>query len=162
MRAISVRLNENPEIARLIFVNPILALEDLDVELTAEVKQHIMDALRFPARIRERKADLEQKLGDAIAELGLQARLPLSPSTRWRLLFDKLELEPLEEDSETPGRLAVGRTAAYAEHHPVAAMLADYERVRRGVLVFQSKASYQAFKRGDKVHAWVERVTFDV
>ena len=100
--------------------------------------------------------------GDAIAELGLRTRLPLSPPTRWRLLFDALELEPLEEDSGTPGHLPVGRTAAYAELHPVAAMLAEYERVRRGVLVFQSKASYQAFKRGEKVHAWVERVTFDV
>ncbi len=162
VRAISKRLNENPDIARLVFVNPILALQDLDVELTADVKKHIMEALRFPPRLRERKAVLEQELHGDIGELGVRMRLPLSPAQRGRLLFEVLSLEPLKEDAGSPGRLPPGRTPAYAELHPVVAKLAEYERVRQGSVVFQSKTSYQAFKRGEKVHAWLDRVTFDV
>lgn len=162
MRAISRRLNDNPDIARLVFVNPILALQDIDVELTAEVKRHVMDALRFPPLLRERKAELEKELPAELRELGIRARLPLSPAERGHLLFEVLELEPLPGDARMRRRLPPGRAARYADQHPLVAKLAEYEQVRQGSLLFQSKANYRAFKRGEKQYAWIDRVTFDV
>ena len=162
MRAIVTRLNENPDLARLVFVNPVLVLQDLGVDLSSEAKQHVMDALRFPPRIREQTAALQQELRRELDELGIKARLPLSTAHRAHLLFNVLQLEPRAEDAGTVERLAPGRTADYADAHPLVAKLAEYERIRRGALLFQSRASYEAFKRGDADYPWIDRVTFDV
>lgn len=162
IRAISRRFNERPEIARLVFVNPILALEDIGVELGPDAKQHVMDALRFPPRLRERRAKLERELPEELGALGVSGKLPLTARRRAQLLFRVLELEPAGEDAKDLTRLDARRLTAYAGQHPVVEKLAQYERAQRGAIVFQSRASYEAFKRGDKRHPWIKTIRFDV
>jgi hypothetical protein len=162
IRAISRRLNDRPEIARLVFVNPILALEDVGVELSQEAKQHVIDALRFPPRLRERRARLERELPEELAALGVSGKLPLTAKRRAELLFTVLELEPAVEDARDPTRLDARRMTAYATRHPLVEKLARYEQAQRGAIVFQSRASYEAFKRGDKRHPWIRSIRFNV
>ncbi len=162
IRRISRRLDDRPEIAPLLFVNPILALRDVGVELSPDMRRHVMDALRFPPRLRERTAALEQELGTELERLGLSPRLPLTPKRRADLLFRKLELEPLADDAADPSRLEPARTRAYAQADPLVAKLADFERLRQGSLVFQPRAVYDAYKRGDRQHRWVRSVRFNV
>lgn len=162
IRRISRRLDEHPDIAPLLFVNPVLALRDVGVELSPDMRRHVMDALRFPPRLRERTAALEQELGDDLRRLGVPAKLPLTPKRRADLLFRELELEPLEDDAGDPSRLDPGRTRAYARADPLVGKLAEFERLRQGSLVFQPRAVYEAYKRGDRQHRWVRSVRFNV
>lgn len=162
IRAISRRFNERPEIARLVFVNPILALEDIGVELGPDVKQHVLDALRFPPRLRERRAKLERELPEELAALGVSGKLPLTARRRAQLLFDVLALEPEDEDAKDVTRLDARRLTVYAAQHAIVEKLARYEHARRGAIVFQGRATYEAFKRGDKRHPWIKTIRFDV
>ena len=54
MRQICRRLDAHPALSRLIFINPILVLEDVGVELSPQVRDHVMQALRFPPKRRSR------------------------------------------------------------------------------------------------------------
>jgi len=162
IRAINERLNANPEIARLVLVNPILALEDVGVEIAPEVKEHIMEALRFPPALEKRKGELEAHLHAEFARLGFKASLPLSVEQRAELLFGKLQLAPREPDDPRPSAVPSNRTRAYARHHPLAASLAEYERLRQGALVFQPREVYQAHKAGEKRQRWIKSVRFNI
>ncbi len=162
IRAINKRFNDQPEVARLLLVNPILALEDVGVQLASDVKQHIMDTLRFPPKLMERKARLEMELKEELSRLDVPSDLPLNGTVRARLLFRVLKLEPLVEDAQDTSRLETKRTRAYASHHPLVAKLAEYERVRQGGLVFHTREIYEAFKSGTRRHRWIKSVRFKV
>lgn len=162
IRAVSTRFNDNPELARLLLVNPILALEDVGVEMTREMKDHIMDSLRFPKRLVEKKERLEAELRAELQELGLPAEFPLTAEARAHLLFTVLKLPPLPEDACSPDQIESRRARFYARRHPLVAKLADYERARQGAAVFRSKEQYEAYKSGQKRHNWVKSVRFNV
>jgi len=162
MRAICERLNAQPDIARLVFVNPILALEDVGVSLEPEAKQHIMDALRFPPKLQKRKAELAAELTEAFAREGVTAKFPLTSKQRAHLVFRTLAIAPLAEDGQAPDSLASERLGAYAQAHPLAAKLAEYERLDRGRMIFQPRKTYDLYKSGQKRHRWIKSVRFKI
>lgn len=162
MRKISQRLNANPEIARRLLVNPILAFQEVGIELSAEVKQHIVDALRFPPGLERRKQQLEANLREEFARIGFDASLPLKAEQRAELLFGVLKLPPLGLETARSSALAANRTRAYARHHPLVAKLAEYERLRQGGLVFQPRDVYEAHKSGKRRQHWIKTVRFKV
>ncbi len=162
MRAISTRLNDNPELARLILVNPILAFEDAGVQMTSEVKQHIMDTLRFPKRLMERKAQLETEIGDALGCLDMNVKLPLNEQQRADLVFRILKVRPLAGEPQEFERISSKRARLYRKSHPLLDKLAEYERLRQGGLVFQSRETYDKYKAGLRRHHWVKSVRFKV
>jgi hypothetical protein len=162
MRAICERFNAQPEIARLVFVNPVLALQDVGVQLEPEAKQHIMDALRFPPRLQKRKAELAEELVKEFAREGIKTQLPLSPEQRAELLFRVMRIPPLPADAGTSHELAADRVIHYAKAHPLAAKLAEYETLHRGRLIFQPRETYEAYKSGKKRHRWIKSVRFKI
>ena len=162
IREICTRFNDNPDLARLVLVNPILALEDVGVKLSPEAKKHIMDTLRFPARLEERKEELEAELKGELKRLKFHAELPLTPDRRAELLFQVLKLEPAENDTCDLSRLDSYRTRAYSRKHPLVAKLAEYERIRQGGLIFHTRESYEAYKSGRRKHHWVKAVRFKI
>jgi hypothetical protein len=162
MRAISNRLNDSPELARMLLVNPILALEDAGVELTPEVKEHIMDSLRFPPSLVKRREELELELHDELSALGVPYRLPLSGKQRADLMFRVLKLASHETDALETTEIGSKRIRAYSRQHPLVAKLAEYERLRQGRLIFFPRKTYEAYKAGLKRQNWIKAVKFKV
>lgn len=160
IRAINQRFNEHPEIARLIFVNPVLALEDIGIELSQPAKEHIVNALRFPRLQRERIARLEEEIQSEFQRRGLTHQLPLTDATRAQLLFTSLRLRPVGPDGDDPSQVPWGRTGEYVKHDPLVAKLAEYERARQGSLIFHPRATYEEFKAGTRQHRWLKAVRF--
>ena len=159
---ISRRMNANPEIARLVLVNPVLAFQDVGVRLSPVVQRHIMQTLRFPKRLTERRERLEAELHRELEALDLPGELPLTPQQRAHLLFGVLKIEPLQEDACQPYEIDQKRMRAYARRHPLVRKLADYDRVRQGGLVFYPKEVYKAYKEGRRQHAWLRSFRFKV
>lgn len=162
IREISTRLNNNPDLARLVFVNPILAFEDVGVQLSPEMKRHIMDRIRFPPKLKEKIARLEQELKDELAQLHVKAELPLTPERRAELLFKVLQVQPLDPDKANAARLESNRTKEYKRLHPLIAKLAEYERSRQGSLIFHPRERYEDYKAGRRKHRWIKSVRFKV
>lgn len=159
MRAICERINANPELARLVLVNAILAFEDAGVEMSQEVKSHIRKTLRRPAKLEERKARLEKEIraeyGDLVGE-----SLQQDACERARFLFETLGLEcRREEDAEEVG---LRRMRAYVDEHPLLPKLLEYQRAARGGFILHPRASYNQFKAGERRHRWVKAVRFKV
>jgi hypothetical protein len=160
MREINRRFNENPDLARLLIVNPILALGDIGVKLNTEMRHHIMDTFRFPPRVRKRKERLEAELNKELPKLISRPKLPLTGKQRAELVFRVLKLKPHKEDSINQAELESNRTRFYASQHPIVAKLAEYERVRQGSLIFHTRETYEDFKSGKKKHRWLKAVRF--
>ncbi len=160
IRNINRRFMEHPDIGRMLIVNPILALEDLGVQLSDEIKQHIMNSLRFPKSLQERRRKLETELHEEMARLGKPYTLPLNATQRADLLFGALHLAPQGEDAVDQSCLSPQRTRCYKRQHPLAAKLAEYERVRQGALVFHTRQTYEDYKAGRKQHRWLKAVHF--
>ena len=159
-RAICRRFNDNPELARLVLVNPILAMEDAGVVISAEMKEHIMHRLRFPPKLEERIKRLETELAGELKALGFSPELPLSAEDRARLLHDVLKVPPEPEQPLQRRRLA--RTRTYREAYPLAAKLAEYERARQGALIFHRREIYESYKSGERRHHWLRSIRFKV
>lgn len=162
MRTICHRLNDNPDLARMLLVNPILALEDAGVQLSPEIKQHIIDSLRFPPSVVERKEALELELHDELRSLGVPHRLPLTASQRADLVFRILKIAPQETELYETSEIGSKRMRAYTRQHPLVAKLAEYERLRQGRLIFYPRETYEAYKAGLKRQNWIKAVKFKV
>ncbi len=89
---INRRLNANPELAVLAFLNPVLAMRDLGVRLNKEMTHHVLSRLRHRPAMRERREELEKKLRK---KLGV---VPQPNNSAWvaRILFQELELKTLD------------------------------------------------------------------
>jgi hypothetical protein len=169
IRRICERFNADPGLARLLLVNPVLAFEDAGVELTPELKEHIINRLRFPPKLVERLARLEAEIREELQSLGIDAALPLSAEQRAKVLFDVLKLSPVPAAS---GRTSTGAAPdapaprldakAYRTQHPLAAKLAEYERARQGSLLFHTRTTYEAYKAGQRQHRWLVGIRFKV
>lgn len=141
IRQICRRLDANPQVSRLLFINPLLVLEDVGVQMSPAVREHIMQALRFPPKRRERIARLE-------AELAALAAPP----------------------PETGDAAQAAAAAACDDERPppapddavLAAKRAELVRLRQGALVFFPRATFEQFKRGEKTHRWIRAVRFGV
>jgi hypothetical protein len=162
IRNICQRLNDTPDLARMLLVNPILAFEDAGIEMTPEVKQHIIDALRFPPSLQKRRAELEKELGHELVSLGVHYKLPLTQEQRAHLLFHVLKLEPKDGKLGVVNKLTSKQARALRRQHPLVAKLAEYERARQGRLIFYPREVYETYKAGLKRHNWIKSVRFNV
>ena len=160
MRSINKLLNDNPDLARFVLINPILVLEDLGVQISAPVKQHIINSLRFPAKLVARRDELAKEVEAEFARLNIHHKLPLTSSQRATLVFDTLKLSVLPEHTSNLHKLETDQLRAYSDQHVLIMKLAEYERFRKGGLIFFPRHIYEQYKSGDKQLHWVNAVRF--
>lgn len=97
-REIAERVAAAPDLAVMLFVNPVLAFEHLGVKLSPEVAHHVLQTIQHPQALRTRRDELEAKLKEALGE-------PAQPTDlAWNrhLLFELRKLAPLAIGSEVP------------------------------------------------------------
>ena len=173
IRAINQRFNADQDLARMLLVNPILALEDAGIQLTPEMKEHVMNALRFPPNVIERRDQLELELYDELKALEVPYSVPLTEEQRADLIFGVLKLKmPEIKEGRRPKRSAPERSAIpgvrskeirlLAKQHSLVAKLVEYERMRQGRLVFYPRDVYERYKSGLKRQNWIQSVKFKV
>ena len=160
MRSINKLLNDNPDIARLVLINPILVLEDLGVQISPTVKQLIINSLRFPAKLVARRDLIAKEVEADFAQLNIHKKLPLTSTQRAHLVFDTLKIPVLPEHSNHTHQLDTEQLRAYREQHPLLMKLAEYERFRKGGLIFFPRHVYEQYKSGAKQLHWVKAVQF--
>jgi hypothetical protein len=162
MRAISQRLNANPNLAKLVLINPLLVLEDLGVEVSKEVKTHIIETLRFPPALVKRREALAVELKKELAAIGVHHALPLTIENRAALVFHTLKIKPLPEDVSSIKKLSVNQLRSYKDQHPLLTKIAEYERYSKGALIFYPRSIYEQYKAGEKMLHWVNAIRFKV
>lgn len=160
MRAINQLLNANPELARLVLINPILVLEDLGVTISQPVKQHIINSLRFPRKLVERRDQLATEVSAEFARLNIKQKLPLTAAQRAELVFKTLEIKPLRQHKTAVTHLDSNQLQDYTGKHPLLFKLSEYERFRKGGLIFFPRHIYEQYKSGEKQLHWVKAVKF--
>ncbi len=158
LKTIVERLNATPDVARRALVNPIFALEEINVQLSREMQKHVHDTLHNPAAKQRRLAELETEIRTEAGKLGAKPEIPALPADRANFLFETLGLAPLKEEDRAG--LDTTRLAAYSRQHPVVAKLVEYEAVRKSGLVFHRREIYDAYKNGEMKQHWVNSVTF--
>jgi hypothetical protein len=92
------RLKANPQALHLLLVNPAMAMQDAGIELSPELRHHVLHVLQHPPALRARRDELEKKLH---SELDEQPR-PNDPEWVAKTLFKKLKLRPLEIGDRQP------------------------------------------------------------
>ncbi len=97
-RQIARRAAAAPELAVMLLINPVLALERLGVKLSPEIAHHVLHAVRHPKALRTRRDELEARLKEALGE---PAR-PTDAAWNRNLLFRLRKLEPLEIGCRVP------------------------------------------------------------
>jgi hypothetical protein len=95
---INRRLNENPELAKLLLVNPALAFKEVGAALSPEITHHILHTIQHSTTARQRQDEMEKELQ---VELGEK---PQPHNAEWvsKFLFEKLDLKPLDVTTLTP------------------------------------------------------------
>ncbi len=156
------RFNANPELARLLLVNPLFVLEDLNVQLSDELQDHIRRTIGFPkGRVeeiaKERKA-VRQRLAELAGD-GPTPAIPKTPKERADLVFDRLGVAPI---GARPDALTVEDLAPYRAAHPIVAMLHNLGVLERGAITFHTRGTYEAHKEGRPHHPWLVRLRFNV
>lgn len=141
IRHICRRLDANPEISRLLFINPILVLEDVGLELSAEVREHIMNALRFPPKRRARMEALQAEIEQLRADTDRAVPVAATAANE-------------STDEATDESTAVSTALASRQ--------AELARLRQGAMVFFPRSTYEQFKRGEKKHRWIKAIRFGV
>ena len=159
INAICERINADPELARLVLVNAILAFEEAGVEMSNKVKQHIRKTLRRPQRLEERKKKLGKELKSELREVGIET-IPRDPAARATLLFDTFGLEPTQKEHRE--ELSLREMERYADQHPLVDKLARFDRACRGGLILHTRGSFNKFKAGERRHKWVKAVRFKI
>lgn len=97
-RAIVARIEASPDAGALFFINPVLALKDVGVDLSPEMADHVLRALRHPQAQATRRTELETSLRKALGEE------PQPNDAKWlaRTLFQKLHVKPLATEGHQP------------------------------------------------------------
>lgn len=164
IRNINQRFNDNPDIAQLVLINPILALQEIGVELSQTAKQHVMDSLRFPSGWIEKRDKLASELHEEFSKYHIAEKLPLSNNTRANILFNIIKIKPNKEDSEykNQNNLPPERLPYYRKKHPLIDKLIEYERLKRGRLLFQPKEVFEEYKSGKRKLKWIKSIKFKV
>lgn len=159
MRSINKLLNDNPVLACFLLVNPILVLEDLGVKISDPVKKHIKQSLRFPAKLVARRDELAKEVHEEFSRIKIKQKLPLTTADRAKLVFKTLKIKPLHQHSDHQ-HLDSNQLREYMEKHPLLFKLAEYERFRKGGLVFFPRHIYEEYKSGVRQLHWVNAVRF--
>jgi hypothetical protein len=102
------RLNQDPDVAGMLLINPVLAFRDVNVEMTHEIAHHVLHTIQHTPRLRQRREELEAQLKE---EAGEPAQ-PHNPEWVSRFLFETLELEPLQTEEVEPAYKASLNQAA--------------------------------------------------
>ena len=157
MSEIVRRLNASPEIAKLVLVNPIYALEDLGVTLAPEMAEHVYRTFTSPPAKAKRLAELEQEIQAELDKLPDSPRVPRTPQERASVVFRALGVARLGNDADALDR---ERLRAYSHRHPLIPKLIEHESVSRGGLVFFPRATYDAYKQGRLRQNWVNSIRF--
>jgi hypothetical protein len=97
-REILRRFQANPDFIRLMFVNPVLAFQEVGVNLSADLQDHMLRAVRHSPAARAREEELVKSLGEALGE----PPEPRNPQWLRRILFEKLKVEPLDTSGHKP------------------------------------------------------------
>ena len=87
------RLNADGERSRLLFVNPLLVLEEVGVTLSDDLEQHVRQTLGFPEGRVRKIAATRKKLRAQLSEAAAGSRslrIPKTPQERATLVFDRL------------------------------------------------------------------------
>jgi len=97
-REIFRRFNQNPDLAKMLLINPVLAFADAGITLTPEIKRHVLETIQHSPRMRLRRSELEGKLREQIGETAQ----PNNPAWVSSFLFNKLRLTPLDTSGYEP------------------------------------------------------------
>lgn len=92
------RLHAHPELALMLFVNPVLALRDFGIELGPEMVDHVLRSLQHPPRLRARRDELEASLTKALG----RPPQPNDPEWLASALFGQLQLPALDTSGHEP------------------------------------------------------------
>ena len=85
------RVKDNPEEARLLVLNPVLAFAELGIQASPKMRRHILETIQHPTQVRQRRTELEEKLKEALGEMPS----PNDPEWVSRFLFKTLKIKPL-------------------------------------------------------------------
>lgn len=89
-RQLAARLSDQPEFSVMLFANPVLAMRSYGVELTKELEHHVLTSLRHPPELRQRRAELSDKIEKELCE----TPKPTDPEWLADLVFTKRKLKP--------------------------------------------------------------------
>lgn len=153
MRQICRRLDANPDLSRLLLINPVLVMEDVGVQLSDKMRTHVMNALRFPPKRLARIAELEAKIAEHCAALGVANPLS-SAATR------KAAAGPAGHAVAPPA--AATAAEGLPQDAALAEAFAEHARLRQGAMAFFPREIYEQFKRGEKRHRWIKAIRFNV
>lgn len=99
---INRRLNKNPELARLVLVNPALAFKEVGASMSPEIIHHILHTIQHSTSARQRQDALEEELHKELDE----KPQPHNPEWASKFLFEKLELDPIDTRGLTPAYIS--------------------------------------------------------
>jgi hypothetical protein len=102
------RVKDNPEVARLLVLNPVLAFSELGVQASPKMQHHILATIQHPTQVRQRREELEKKLKDASGQMPQ----PNNPEWVSQFLFKNLKLKPLKIEGLKPTYLPLTNEAA--------------------------------------------------
>jgi hypothetical protein len=89
--AIAERINADPDFSVMLLINPVMALDEMGVKLSPQIRSHILHALQHPTALRTRRDELEQKLTSALGE----APRPNDEEWTAHFLFVTRKIKPL-------------------------------------------------------------------
>ena len=104
-RQLGKRLAADPQFSVMLLSNPVLALEKYGIKLTDRMRSHVLQALRHPKALRERRAELEHRLEKVLGE----DPRPCDPKRLAHYLFGLRKLAPRQTEGLSP---------AYREEDP--------------------------------------------
>ncbi|MFI6098139.1 hypothetical protein ACIA8G_21475 [Lentzea sp. NPDC051213] len=95
---VSRLLAARPQLARLMAVNPVLALREAGVHVAPRLAAHILHAIAHPPQIASRRDELARKLTKLLGE----APKPTEPPWLAAAVFTKLNVSPLDTTGQEP------------------------------------------------------------
>jgi len=92
------RFNSSPELSTLLFINPVLAFQEVGVTMSPEIAHHVLHTIQHPPHMRRQRDALEASLKEALGEV------PQPNNREWlaATLFEKLDVPPLQTSGYRP------------------------------------------------------------
>ncbi len=85
------RIRDNPELSRLIILNPVVAFEEMGIQVSSSIQHHILTTIQYSPKVRQRQEKLEKTLNEKLGKMPQ----PNNPEWVSQFLFTELKLEPL-------------------------------------------------------------------
>lgn len=97
-RPLAKRIKEDPQFSAMLLANPVLALKEYGIKLSPELQDHVLQALRHPKALRDRRAALEASLEETLGEK------PRPNDGAWlaKLAFGTRKLQPRDTKGKSP------------------------------------------------------------